>query len=202
MGSRIMHLVIANKIADHFSIENKSSFLLGGVAPDAVAPKEKSHFFIGDVNDYSRRIDFEHFLKKYSAIKQSYYILGYYTHLIADEIWLQGFYLPWLKNRLENNNEMFTLYHNDFRLLNGKLLDYYGYTNVWKEELKIPSEMVELEEVTNDDMIQFIPHVLGDMDYDCEDFRQPLNVFTFDQIVGYIETSVDRGIKKIKSFIR
>lgn len=110
--------------------------------------------------------------------------------------------MPWLKNRLENNNEMFTLYHNDFRLLNGKLLDYYGYTNVWKEELKIPSEMVELEEVTNDDMIQFIPHVLGDMDYDCEDLRQPLNVFTFDQIVGYIETSVDRGIKQIKSFIR
>lgn len=68
MGSRIMHLVIANKIADHFSIENKSSFLLGGVAPDAVAPKEKSHFFIGDVNDYSRRIDFEHFLKNIALL--------------------------------------------------------------------------------------------------------------------------------------
>lgn len=197
-----MHLIIANKIADHFSIENKTSFLLGGVAPDAVAPKDKSHFFLGDVNDYSRSIDFEHFLEKYYSIKHSYYILGYYTHLIADDIWLQGFYLPWLKNRLENNNEIFTQYHNDFRLLNGKLLDYYGFTNELKAELNISSEIIDLEEVTSEDMKKFIPYVLEDMDYDLQNLKQPLNVFTFDQIVGYVETSVDRGIKQIKPLIR
>ncbi|MGV3464938.1 MAG: hydrolase [Heyndrickxia sp.] len=202
MGSRIMHLIFGNKIAEHFSIQNKSSFLLGGVAPDAVAPKDLSHFFIGDVRDYSRRVDFENFLSKYSSLKHSHYILGYYTHLIADDIWLQGFFLPWLKNRLENNKDLFNLYHNDFRLLNGKLLEYYGFTNKWREEIQIPAEVLELEEVKQEDVHNFIPFVLEDMEYDQENLKQPLYVFTFEQIVGYMETSIERGIYQIKPLLR
>lgn len=46
MGSRIMHVIIANGIAEKLSIHDKTSFLLGAVAPDAVHSKEKgtSHF--------------------------------------------------------------------------------------------------------------------------------------------------------------
>lgn len=58
MGSRIMHLIIANRIAERLSIEDKAAFLLGGVAPDAVSTKEASHFFRGDHQDYSRFIDY------------------------------------------------------------------------------------------------------------------------------------------------
>mgnify|MGYP005840785839 CR=1 FL=1 len=36
MGSRIMHSIIGYKIAEALSIEDKTSFLLGSVAPDAV----------------------------------------------------------------------------------------------------------------------------------------------------------------------
>lgn len=66
MGSRIMNLIIANRIAECLSIEDKTSFLIGGVAPDAVSPKEVSHFFKGEVQDYSRHIDYKGFLDKYS----------------------------------------------------------------------------------------------------------------------------------------
>jgi hypothetical protein len=65
MGSRIMHLIIGNKIADLLSIEDKKSFLLGSVAPDAVFSYEEknlSHFFIGEVQDYSRSVDYSGFL--------------------------------------------------------------------------------------------------------------------------------------------
>ena len=30
---------------------------------------------------------------------------------------------------MEVDKEVYTLYHNDFRLLNGKLLEYYGFTD-------------------------------------------------------------------------
>lgn len=44
MGSRIMHSIIGYKIAEALSIEDKTSFLLGSVAPDAVfSPDEKIH---------------------------------------------------------------------------------------------------------------------------------------------------------------
>ena len=36
------------------------------------------------------------------------------------------------------------------------------------------------------------------MDYEKEVVHQNLNVFTFDQIVGYIETSVDLGVLNLK----
>lgn len=56
-----MHLIIGNKIAESLSIKDKTTFLLGGIAPDAVfsyEDKNRSHFFIGEVQDYSRRVDY------------------------------------------------------------------------------------------------------------------------------------------------
>lgn len=197
MGSRIMHLVIANRIAECLSIEDKTAFLLGGIAPDAVSPKESSHFFEGEVHDYSRSIDYKGFLNKYNSQAESHYIMGYYTHLIADDIWLKGFYLPWLKNRMEANKELLNLYHNDFWLLNGKLLAYYGFTEELKITLNQLPTIPDLHEVKSQDVVEFIPSVLGDLVYDQEMMDEKLNVFSFNQIIGYIETSVDMGLLKL-----
>ncbi|MGM0847241.1 MAG: zinc dependent phospholipase C family protein [Bacillota bacterium] len=199
MGSRIMHLVIANRIADDLSIKDKTSFLLGGIAADAVSPKDLSHFYKGNVNDYSRYIDYTEFIHKYSFNKDSHFILGYYTHLIADDIWLKGFYLPWLKNRMEAGENIFNRYHNDFRLLNGKLLDYYGFTQELSESLSKSGTIIDTEEVKSNDIREFVPYVIGDMDYGRDELEQPLRVFTMEQIIGYIETSVDKGLISIKS---
>ncbi len=201
MGSRIMHLVIAYKIAERLSIEDKTAFLLGGIAPDAVSPKDLSHFFIGEVQDYSRSIDYKGFLNKYSSQAENHYVLGYFTHLIADDIWLKGFYLPWLKNRMEVDKELLNLYHNDFRLLNGKLLEYYGFTDELRKTLSHIPVILDLQEVKSKDVEEFIPYVLGDMEYDKEVINEKLNVFTFNQIIGYIETSVDKGLLNIKAIL-
>ena len=201
MGSRIMHLVIANRIAEQLSIEDKTTFLLGGIAPDAVSPKDLSHFFKGEEQDYSRSIDYKGFLDKYSSLAESHYILGYFTHLIADDIWLKGFYLPWLKNRMEVDKEILNLYHNDFRLLNGKLLDYYGFKDEFKEMLCDTPAILNLQEVKSKDVEEFIPYVVGDMEYGKEVINEKLHVFTFNQIICYIETSVDKGLMSIKPIL-
>ncbi|GGA24381.1 zinc dependent phospholipase C family protein [Psychrobacillus lasiicapitis] len=201
MGSRIMHLVIANRIAESLLIEDRPSFLLGGIAADAVSNKDLSHFFNGDVRDYSRSVDYKGFLHKYSSHLDNPYILGYFSHLIADDIWLKGFYLPWLKNRMEENKEILTLYHNDFRLLNGKLLEYYAFKDELKEALGNFPAIIELEEVKSEDVEKFVPYVLGDMEYEKEVVKENLNVFTFNQIVGYVERAVDMGLLHIKPLL-
>ena len=198
MGSRIMHVIIANKIAERLSIEDKTPFLLGSIAPDAVSSKNESHFFIGEHQDYSRSVNYKGFLNKYSSQADSHYIMGYYTHLIADEIWMKGFYLSWLRNRMNADKELHGLYHNDFRLLNGKLLEYYGFRDELRKTLYYIPTTIDLQEVMSKDVEEFIPYVLGDMDYEKEVINQKLNVFTFDQIVGYIETSVDMGLLSLK----
>lgn len=78
MGSRIMHLVIANQIAQNLSMKDRTSFLLGNIAPNAVSPKDVSHFFVGDVQDFSRSVDYQCFLEKYSSQADSPYIMGNY----------------------------------------------------------------------------------------------------------------------------
>ncbi len=186
-----MHLVIANRIADNLSIKDKTSFLLGGIEADAVSPKDLSHFYKGDVNNYSRYIDYKEFIHKYSSNIDSHFIQGYYTHLIADDIWLKGFYLPWLKNRMEADKSIFNQYHNDFRLLNGRLLDYNGYTQQLSAAISKNGTIIETEEVKFDDIKKLVPYVIGYMDYGREELEQPLAVFTLEQIIGYIETSVD-----------
>lgn len=201
MGSRIMHLITGNKIAKSLSIEDRTPFLLGSIAPDAVSNIDESHFFIGEHNDYSRSVDYKGFLHKYSSQADSHYLLGYYTHLIADEIWLKGFYLPWLRNRLEANKEIHNLYQNDFRLLNGKLLEYYGLRDELKSISYLPT-IFDLQEVKSKDVEKLIPYVLGDMEYNKEVIDEKLNVFTFNQIIGYIETSVDLGLFNIKPILR
>ena len=104
LGSRIMHSIIGNRIADALSLNDKTSYLLGNIAPDAVFSfeiKNSSHFFKGEVQDFSRYVDYKGFLEKYNSQKENLYILGYYVHLITDDIWLKGFNLPWLRNRME-----------------------------------------------------------------------------------------------------
>ena len=46
MGSRIMHAIIANGIAEKLCIQDKTSFILGGVAPDAVHSAEEKELHI------------------------------------------------------------------------------------------------------------------------------------------------------------
>lgn len=198
-----MHLIIGNKIAESLSIEDKTSFLLGSIAPDAVflhEEKNVSHFFIGEVQDYSRSIDYKGFLHKYSLLveNKNHYILGYCAHLIADNIWLRGFNLSWLRNRMDADEGLYKLYHNDFRLLNGKLLEYYDTTDELRKTISHFPTILDLDEVKSKDVEKFISYVLGDMEYDKEVINENLNVFTFNQILGYIETSVDVGLLNIK----
>ena len=206
MGSRIMHSIIGHKIAEALSIEDKTSFLAGSIAPDAVFSYEEknvSHFFIGNVQDYTRRADYDEFLHKYiPQIKnKNDYILGYFAHLIADDIWLRGFNLSWLQNRMDADEGLYKLYHNDFRLLNGKLLEHYGFTNELRKTFSQFPEIFDLDEVKSKEVENYIPFVLSDMEYDKEVLNEKLNVFMFNQILGYIETSVDLGILKIKPLL-
>ena len=201
MGSRIMHSIIGHKIAETLAIEDQTSFLLGCIAPDAVfshEEKNRSHFFIGDVRDFSRSVDYKGFLHKYSSPEDNPYLLGYCTHLIADDIWLRGFNLAWLKNRMNAEEGLYELYHHDFRLLNGKLLEYYGLTEELRKAFSHFPAIPDLEEVKSKEVERIIPYVLGDMEYEKEDLKANLQVFTFRQIIGYIETSVEVGILNLK----
>ncbi|MFZ7806698.1 hydrolase [Bacillus thuringiensis] len=197
MGSRIMHVIIANGIAEKLCIQDKTSFLLGGVAPDAVHSAEEkgtSHFYAGTTKNYTRIIDYDSFFHKYEAHIDSPFILGYYTHLIADDNWLSGFFLPWLKNRIENDETIAPLYYNDFKLLNAKLLHHYDQEQQLFSLLNQEAHIVDIEEVSKENVLAFRKYLFEDMLYPEQHLHEDLQVFTFNQIVGYIETAIEKGV--------
>ena len=65
MGSRIMHAIIANRIAEKLCIQDKTSFILGGVALMRFIQQKKRNFtfYAGTTKNYTRRIDFDAFSK-------------------------------------------------------------------------------------------------------------------------------------------
>lgn len=194
MGSRIMHLIIANEVANILQVQEKTAFLLGGIAADATSNKDASHFFKGNAQQFTRCIDYNGFSEKYNLQAKNEYVLGYYSHLIADDIWLQGFYLPWLKNRMEANSEMGARYHEDFRLLNGKLIEHYRIGDSIKKELTNEAKLIDLEEVKSEEVMNFVNLIVEDFNYDQSTLNVPLTVFTLDQIIGYIHTSIEKSI--------
>ncbi len=204
MGSRIMHSIIGHKIAKERVIEDRTSFVLGSIAPDAVSiheDKNESHFFTGQHEDHSRTVDFDRFLHKYRSYidQNNAYILGYYTHLIADDLWLRGFYLPWLQNRMRADETVQAAYHKDFRRLNGKLLHVYGITEELRSTFSHIPTMVDIDEIPARNVEKFVPFILGDMDDDQSTTQEPLNIFTLPQIIGYIETSVELALYHLQS---
>lgn len=192
----MMHVIIADQISEKIEVSDRTLFLLGGIAPDAVSSKDFSHYFSGNIADYSRTIDYHAFWQKYHTLEAVDYVRGYFTHLVADDIWLKGFYLPWLKNRLENDPYMLTNYHNDFRLLNRMLLAHYQLSPQLLDTTK-EKTLPDLEEVKAADVRNFISYLYSDME-DQQTDTNKLNVFTLEQIIGYIETSIDKGLQQIQ----
>lgn len=128
MGLWIMYVIIVNGIVEKLFIYDKIFFLFGVVVFDVVyLKKEKGilYFYVGIMKNYMRRIDYDLFFYKYELYINFLFILGYYIYFIVDDNWLSGFFLFWLKNRIENDEIIVFLYYNDFKLLNVKLFYYY-----------------------------------------------------------------------------
>ena len=60
----------------------------------------------------------------------------------------------------------------------------------------------ELEEVSSKEVEAFLPYIAGDMKYNLSVLNEPLNVFTLNQIIGYIETSATKGTMAIHSLLK
>ncbi|WP_214699869.1 zinc dependent phospholipase C family protein [Exiguobacterium sp. s57] len=181
MGSHLMHLVIANEMLPALSEVDEVAFLLGSLAPDATTEKGDSHYYAGRHDDLSRRLDLEQYWRD-SEDEEMSFRLGYYAHLVADEIWLQGFYKGWLKELIIQDPSKQAAYYADFDAYNTRLSDRLGTFDF--ERLKGNPELVELVEKVERDAAMteegtytmFLPH----------------------QFDGYVDTCVRRCLEMVK----
>lgn len=193
MGSRIMHFIIGKRVSELIDVSDIDAFLVGCVAIDWVFDKEKSHYYSGITSEYTRHIDYEAFYN-HNLDDTSDFVLGCYAHLIADDLWLQGMYLPWLRYLIKSDDKKQSQYHQDFMRLNSILIKKYNYTQSLQN---IKVDHIDVSKIRNIDFGNFNKlkeQLLLDISFENKD---DLEVFNEDQIVAHIETCVEKIVSLI-----
>lgn len=133
MGSRIIHLAIAKKIAQTLDL-NEQRFNLGSLIPDAhknYDEKSISHFQIKGVEFGAETyLDLNGFLIKYKNMLKDHLYLGYYVHLLSDNHWLKHVYeITMLDDNMCIRTELQEDYYNDYQQMNARLIQAYNLEN-------------------------------------------------------------------------
>ncbi len=114
MPGYVIHMAVAARVIEEKGISEssfKDAFLLGNIIPDAMArtAKKESHFWDDDTFCNLNRIpNVDDFLEKYGNRLDEPFILGYYAHLLLDNLFVKEY---WKEN--------FTLLDKDMQQENG-----------------------------------------------------------------------------------
>ncbi len=122
MGSRIMHLAIANELLTEYPDLDRNRFLFGTLLPDA-ATEGNSHARI-DVCGGMRTYDLTGFRRQHAGrLNTDALYLGFYLHLIQDMVFRQFVYgaCRWDPAPPGNIERL----HRDYAILNGYLIGKY-----------------------------------------------------------------------------
>lgn len=199
MASKIMHMAIHSEICKNHSliIQDTGAFMAASIAPDLYnadkKQKSQTHFFT-DREDGSHFIDLKRFQKKYhTELKTDSFALGYYIHLLSDDLWLRTMFYEYIRRHpKEDQAGLLKKYYHDFYILNSVLADYYQLDT----EIP-PQKSCAVEEVAAEDLNNDLLHIR-------DDFREvkDLHLFDLKDITEYINLCVFLGtdvIRQMKS---
>lgn len=167
MASRLMHLAVSQRLEKVLHIKDVNDFRVGQILPDAVIGADKkevnSHFT--KIIDGGKRkcFDFHTFYDRYrkEIIFRELY-LGYYFHLIEDNIFRIMIYhdLNLLSRRVDP--QFLEELYGDYHILNGIIAENYVDDN----NLHIPqgfSDMT-LNEIYSFEILEFIEDMTSDFE--------------------------------------
>jgi len=189
LGSRIMHYCITSLTGESLGITD-GSFFLGGLAPDL-------HSYMGPSNYYRTHFsfrndegltetDYDLFERKYFVDDVSPFHLGYYFHIISDDIWKHKIYYRKIKG-LEPHKKEVALKKNyrDFWRLNGKIIDHHSL--VLQELAPIA---VEMDEIDHQHFPKLIQELYRDFKLKDEASNEDLEILDLTEVLSVIESSV------------
>lgn len=199
MGSRMMHLIIAERVAERIDISDRPRFLLGGIAPDAVHGREqktRSHYYEGSVDDGTRRVHYEGFIEKYQKEIQDEFILGYVVHLVGDDVWMKDIYFKKdLKNRIDADPSVLEKWHADFRKLNSMFVGQCGCGGLEQQLASAELSDTLIEEIEINNLREFIEETLGDFHSSKVFSSKDLEIYLVEEITGYIKSATEQAVR-------
>lgn len=129
-----MHLAVAYELERKLSISDKNRVEIGQILPDAVLSVDKkalnSHFIELFDGGKRKHFDFYGFFGRFKdEVMSDELYLGYYFHLIEDNLF--RYYLYYIKGLLSRrgDTELTARLYMDYHILNRKLVEKYGFEN-------------------------------------------------------------------------
>lgn len=194
MGSRFMHLVIADYVFQELGLKDRGRTLLGSIAPDSSSQKRISHFK-GELHPYAYNspVDFGRFSAKYRTRFSDDFYIGYLTHLVTDDIWTMKTDFTGFEKRLKANFELYQIYHHDLWLCNAKLNEIYQPQGI-EGALSAATEVPTMDEVQAQEVLDYKAEAFADFDYPAENVTQPLELFTLEEMIHYVERCKSKSL--------
>ncbi|MDD4066669.1 MAG: zinc dependent phospholipase C family protein [Clostridia bacterium] len=208
MGSIAMHLCVANEVNKIFNLD-MNSFLIGNIAPDIyknITNERISTHYIEKYIINDKKYELPN-LGKYvndniQTIKNDAYIVGYYSHLIADKIWYMDVVNKYTEV-LSNDKTMVKLYNQDKFIFYQQFKNgvYEDYTNSNKYLLQ--KYGVNIEKLHNIPVLNILDDEFTNLmnEFVCNNIMNiklvKFNILTVKEMEDWIEVSKNEVIKEL-----
>lgn len=175
MPTPVIHLCVAKKIVEKYSVIDKAAFYLGSISPDAVYGEPTYYDVDGKDSDHQRahlqKPDFADWKKNVTGFIHSMksdvnrdFIIGYGVHILTDILWKETLFAEFLSQIPLNDTNATSprvLYYKDMEITDYEMFKAYDLeADVWQCLSNNPIKTVENSLVNGDDMLKWKVNVL------------------------------------------
>lgn len=227
-----IHLLVAKRVSERLNLD-KDLFYYGNLIPDVDCNekinRKKTHYY--DTNLYfdfcskARKIDIDKFLSDYKNVIKNPLILGYYSHLLADNYYNEIFYSKkWVmddeKNAIgirlkdgsiididiEDKDRLKQKYKHDDLELYGKFIYKDGLIDMPEDSIKIKDNIIYLKDkfVVEEDVdkrIDYLHNGFSLFNKLDTDNRDNYKTFTKKELDKILDDCIEHVTSKIKDVL-
>ncbi len=203
MPSRMIHYLIAEKVAEQVKIENRNRFRLGSLCPDMSyrgdGSKHRTHFF--EFHGDKKGGNWLTFVSRYEEeLKQDELYLGVLCHLITDMVWYHEIMETQIRSKVKSTEERQVMYQKgyaDFHRLNYILRNEFGLQYNMEEDrnLKLEGLLPELYDAVMQGLyLDFFDEPVAE--------KAELEIYTYDISLKCIRLCINECVGAIEAFRR
>ena len=201
MPSRMIHYLIAEKVAEQVKMENRNRFVLGSLCPDMSCredgSKNRTHYL--EVHGDKKGGNWLTFMSRYGdKMKQDELYLGVLCHLITDMIWFHEIMETQIRSQVKTGEERQAMYqkgYEDFHRLNFILRNEFGLVYHLLEDRNL--ELEGLHPELYDEVMQGL---YRDFFEDPVAEKEELEIYTYDISLECIRLCIGECVNAIVSF--
>ena len=201
MPSRMIHYLVADRVAKEVPIRDLNRFKIGSLCPDMSMRQDgsKSRTHYADVAGKVKGMNWLRFVDIYrDKMEEDDLYLGVLCHLITDGIWFHEIMEPQIRSKVvskEERQELYNLGYSDFHRLNFILREAFGLRYELREDRNI--ELNGLHPELYEDVIGAL---YGDFYEEPPATKEELAVYPYDMAVACISLCVEECVRAIRAF--